>query len=249
MKFDNLDVFLGEFSPGVGTLERENLRKYSSFLEEEAAKLNLMSPRELQGLDLHLKESLLPLSISSGLPDWKLGADVGTGAGLPGLPLAIARPELKMLLIESRGKKVDFLQSVKVRLGLQNVTISHGRAESIAHEQEFRERCDVVTSKASASLPVALEISAGFLRVNGHLLLFKGAAWKSEFEYCKDLLDQLSLELVSSYPYQLPGFDQRFLLVVGKNAPTDSRFPRSTQRLKHEKKRFWRKMSAIKRFT
>ena len=99
--------------------------------------------------------------------------DVGTGAGFPGIPLAIMLPQTNFVLIDSLDKRITFLKTVLEELGLSNVTLYHGRAEDFGKDTSFREQFDYCVSRAVAPLPILLEYCSPFIKVDGSLLLYK----------------------------------------------------------------------------
>ena len=128
----------------------------------------------------HFLDSLLPLKVSGLIPEEGRLIDVGTGAGFPGLPLAIARPSLQVTLLEAQGKRCQFLQAVCQALGLENVTIINDRAENLGRVEGHREGYDRAVARAVAALPVLAEYLLPFVRVGGMALCWKGPAVAGE---------------------------------------------------------------------
>jgi 16S rRNA (guanine527-N7)-methyltransferase len=153
--------------------------------------------------------------------------DIGTGAGFPGLPLKILRPELELVLIDSVGKKTAFVSAIVERLGLRDVRVVVGRAEELGRDQRERERHAVVTARAVANLRVLVEYGLPLLRLGGRLLAPKGAAAALEAAEAANAIAQLGGELQGIEPVQLPDVEPRAVVVVTKVSPTDRRFPRT----------------------
>ena len=128
----------------------------------------------------HFLDSLLPLKASGLIPEEGRLIDVGTGAGFPGLPLAIARPSLQVTLLEAQGKRCQFLQAVCQALGLENVTIINDRAENLGRAEGHREGYDRAVARAVAALPVLAEYLLPFVREGGMALCWKGPAVAGE---------------------------------------------------------------------
>ena len=152
--------------------------------------------------------------------------DVGTGAGLPGIPIAIACPHIKVTLLDALQKRGGFLQSVIDALGL-NAEAIHGRAEDAAKKPEFRDSFDVATARAVAEMNVLSEWLLPFVKSGGRMLALKGPNAEEEIERAENALKQLNAEIVSVHPAPVPGRDWEHKIVeIRKIAPTPDRFPR-----------------------
>lgn len=155
--------------------------------------------------------------------------DVGTGGGLPGVPLAIVRPELRVALLEATEKKVSFLKLVQEELGLRNLELLNTRVEEVGRKPEYRETFELATGRALAALPVVAEYCAPLVRVGGTILSMKGRLSEEESSQGIAAAKQLGLELreVRGVEYQewLPQKERR-LVVFEKVAVTPHRFPR-----------------------
>jgi len=153
--------------------------------------------------------------------------DIGTGAGFPGLPLKIVWPNLKLTLLESRQKKVRFLQHIVAELGLTSVTAVHDRAETLAHQSQHREAYDLVLGRAVAELPVLLEYALPFCRRGGMVVAQKGEAATAEAIASERALAILGGKLRRIVPVEVPGLaETRHITIVEKVAPTPDRYPR-----------------------
>jgi 16S rRNA (guanine527-N7)-methyltransferase len=154
--------------------------------------------------------------------------DIGAGAGFPGLPLKIARPEWEIVLLEATGKKVNFQRHSIETLGLQHIEAIHGRAEELAHKPEYRGSFDLVTARAVASLPALLEYAAPFCCVGGQILLPKKGELSEELEQGKRAARVLGLTLKADLPVTLPGLnDGRRILVWEQVKSCPMQYPRS----------------------
>jgi len=153
--------------------------------------------------------------------------DVGTGGGLPSLPIKILLPQLQLTLLDARQRTAAFLDDVLRSLRIDGVEIVVARAEDAGRDPAHRERFDVVLARALAPLPVLLELTLPFLRIGGHLAAPKGSGALREVEASENALAVLGGETVSSDPLQVPGngHGQR-LVLVRKTAPTPARYPR-----------------------
>jgi len=207
----------------------DRLRQYRDALA--AAPFNLTSlrdrgPREVERR--HLAESLAfgRLLARHGLlaPGVRL-LDLGAGAGLPGIPLKIAWPEVELTLLESTGKKCRFLEDVSRRLGLQ-ARVVEARAEDAGRDPRYREAFDVVVARAVAPLPVLLEYSLPLLRVGGQLAAIKGSAALEEVDASGPALAALGGRLVDVAAFRAPGGLEMRAVLVAKESPTPGRYPR-----------------------
>jgi 16S rRNA (guanine527-N7)-methyltransferase len=154
--------------------------------------------------------------------------DIGAGAGFPGLPLKIVRPQWQVLLLEATGKKVLFLQHIIETLHLKNVVAVQGRAEELARISEYRASFDSVTARAVASLPTLLEYAAPFCRVGGQIILPKKGELVEELAQGKRAAEQVGAVLKDDVAVTLPGLaDGRRLLVWEQVRKCPAQFPRS----------------------
>ena len=153
--------------------------------------------------------------------------DVGTGAGLPGIPLAVYAPHLTVTLLDSLNKRVRFLTEVTAAMGLQNVRCIHARAEEAARTAAHRAAYDIAVSRAVARLSVLLEYTLPFVRVGGTLLALKGRAYAEEQREARRAAEVLGGGRITARPVHLPGLDDvRAILTVTKERQTPAAYPR-----------------------
>jgi len=154
--------------------------------------------------------------------------DIGAGAGFPGLPLKIARPQWEVVLLEATGKKVNFQRHVIDLLGLHTIEAIHGRAEELARKVEYRASFDLVTARAVAALPVLLEYAAPFCRVGGQILLPKKGELAEELAQGKRAARLLGVVFKAEHSVMLPGLaDGRRILVWEQASTCPAQYPRS----------------------
>lgn len=153
--------------------------------------------------------------------------DIGAGAGFPGLPLKILRPELRLTLVESIAKKAAFLRHMVNTLGLTDVEIIIARAEAAGRDQAQRERYDVVVARAVAELRVLAEYCLPLCRIGGRFLAPKGAQIEDELQGALPAIAQLGGRLVAIEPVELPELEPRTLVVIEKIAATPPQYPRA----------------------
>ncbi len=153
--------------------------------------------------------------------------DIGTGAGFPGIPLKIALPNIFISLIEANKKKSYFLTQVRNTLKLEQVEILSERAEKIAHNTEYRESYNVVTSRAFGEMRLLLEMSIPFLKIGGIAVFLKGKEIKAEIDKSKNAIQKLGCELAEIKEYSLPYSNQKGnIIIIKKNSKTQSIYPR-----------------------
>ena len=184
-----------EFDPG----DLDKLGEFLSLLLEANTRFNLTAvtdPDEAWVKHVFDSLTLLPYVVSAEAGHV---IDVGSGGGLPGVPLAIALPEVDFTLLEATGKKADFLRGVAERMDLANVDVIGDRAETIAHDPEnHREQYDLVVARAVGRLVVVAELAVPLVRVGGHVAAIKGAKASKEIEEAAEALRLLHSEVVET---------------------------------------------------
>jgi 16S rRNA (guanine527-N7)-methyltransferase len=174
----------------------------------------------------HFLDSLTILK-AVPLPPGVRVIDVGTGAGFPGVPLKIVRPDIQLTLLEATGKKVAFLHHLMELLKPENVRTVHARAEDAGHDPAHRAAYDVVAARAVARLPSLLEYLLPFAKVGGVCVAMKGRTAQPEAADSARALATLGGRLKSIETFHLPGIDEpHHLVVVEKIAPTPRDYPR-----------------------
>ena len=206
------------------------LDKFYKLLIEWNEKINLTTITEYE--DVYLKHfyDSLTLSKEINLNENITLCDVGTGAGFPGIVLKICFPNLKITLIDSLQKRVNYLNEIIKELELNDIKAIHARMEEFArsHEEEF----NVITARAVANMNVLLEISVKSLKINGHLLLMK-ANCDEEIENSKYAIKELGCELININKFTLPiENSNRTLINIIKKAKTKDKYPRNIDKIK-----------------
>jgi len=200
--------------------------RFVALLLEANRRLNLTRVVEPEAVArLHLLDSLAALPIIDAIGA-RRALDLGSGGGVPGLVLALARPEVAWTLADSVRKKADVLRSFVAALGLTNVEVLAERAEIVGHKPSRRESYDLVTARACATLPVLVEYALPLTAVGGTLLAWKGRMTEAELESGRDAARILGGDAPA---VRATGFselgDHRFV-VIPKSRPTPAAYPR-----------------------
>lgn len=207
----------------------KRLATYHEMLTDWNTRMNLTGDTDFEAmLDRHYMDSLTPLLVKGLLPDHATLIDVGSGAGFPGLPLAIARPDLQVTLLDSLAKRIRFLDAVVKELGLTNVKTLHARAEDAAQNLTHRENFDLSVARAVAPLPVLCELLLPFVRIGGQMICYKGPAVSGEQEAGSRVASVMGGGALWIIPVGLPNQPDwnHSLVVIPKNEKTDRQYPR-----------------------
>ena len=221
------------FSGGVGSLHgesltpgvEERLRRLAQLVAESPHNLVSRGDRE-DVYGIHVVECAAYAGVLDLTPGQRW-IDVGTGAGFPGLVLAVVAPEVHWTLIDSTRKKTDTVREFSDALGLDNVDVINGRAEELAHEPALREQYDGATARALSALPTLVEELAGFVRPSGWLVAAKGPRWVEEIEAARPAMERLRLAEDRVVPIP-DAVRPTWLVMMRRDGPLDAAFPRRT---------------------
>lgn len=228
----HLNIDLNEY-------QAEQFIIYLKLLQSQNKRTNLTAIEDPYDIIIdHFVDSLsctLAASFFSGIQV----IDIGTGAGLPGIPLKIYEPKLELTLIESRQKKIDFIREVCDILRLNDVKVLQGRAEEYGHSKEYRGEYDIAVARAVSELNVLIEYALPFLRKNGKLVAHKGSAYEEELQTAQHAMKLVGGKLEKVKEVSLPGKRKKTnLIVIIKERSTPFQFPRSTG-IPQKKPLFW----------
>lgn len=195
-------------------------------------RFNLTAIRDAEGIERrHLIESLAfgDVLAKQGLlsPGQRL-LDLGSGAGLPGLPIKIAWPLVELVLLDANARRCQFLRDVAAELALADVEVLEGRAESLGHEARLRGGFDLVVSRAMAPLPVLIEYALPFLKIGGILAASKGSSALAEITASTAALHELGGVIEAVAPFLPPNGQPQSIIIVRKQTETPPRYPRRT---------------------
>lgn len=154
--------------------------------------------------------------------------DLGTGGGFPLLPIAVVRPDMECMGLDSIGKKIKAVERIAAALQLSNVSAINGRAEELGRDKAHRERYDIVASRAVAELRVLLEFCSPFAKNGGIIVLWKSLHIEEELREAENAMKELHCNLLRSHRYALPDpFGERQLLIFRKTGQTPATYPRA----------------------
>ena len=227
-----LQNYIKDYKITLTKNQYEQFQKYFELLAEWNEKMNLTAITDESGVALkHFADSLSLLNFVD-IPQNSSLADVGTGAGFPGVVLKIARPDIKLTLIDSLNKRLVFLGEVCAQLGIEAELI-HSRAEDGAKDEKLRESFDFAVSRAVARMNVLSEYCLPYVKVGGAFCAMKGAQANEEFKESLNAINTLGGKLEKKYFFELPeNGGERAIAVVRKVKNTPQKYPRQSGKIK-----------------
>ena len=227
-----LQNYIKDYKITLTENQYEQFQKYFELLAEWNEKMNLTAITDESGVALkHFADSLSLLNFVD-IPQNSSLADVGTGAGFPGVVLKIARPDIKLTLIDSLNKRLVFLGEVCAQLGIEAELI-HSRAENGARDEKLRESFDFAVSRAVARMNVLSEYCLPDVKVGGAFCAMKGAQANEEFKESLNAINTLGGKLENKYFFELPeNGGERAIAVVRKVKNTPQKYPRQSGKIK-----------------
>lgn len=227
-----LQNYIKDYKITLTENQYEQFQKYFELLAEWNEKMNLTAITDESGVALkHFADSLSLLNFVD-IPQNSTLADVGTGAGFPGVVLKIARPDIKLTLIDSLNKRLVFLGEVCAKLGIEAELI-HSRAEDGARDEKLRESFDFAVSRAVARMNVLSEYCLPYVKVGGAFCAMKGAQANEEFKESLNAINTLGGKLEKKYFFELPeNGGERAIAVVRKVKNTPQKYPRQSGKIK-----------------
>ena len=198
---------------------------YMNLLLEWNEKINLTAITEPE--EIVIKHFIDSLTINKYIEKNKNLADIGTGAGFPGIPLKIYRTDLKITLVDSLNKRINFLNEVIDNLELQDITTIHSRVEDFGKDKKYREKYDYVTARAVANLSTLSEYLIPIVKVNGKCICMKGSEIEEEVNTSKAAINILGGKIEKIDSFNLPDTDiDRNIVIIDKINSTPNKYPR-----------------------
>jgi len=220
----------GKLGIELNVAQVEQFKLYYQELIEWNRKFNLTTITDYQEVQLkHFLDSITIMSVLTEeevrKPDFSI-IDIGTGAGFPGVPLKILFSKSRLVLLDSRAKKVAFLRHITQKLELESVEVIHGRAEEIARLPLYREQFALAISRAVAQLSTLVELALPFCRVGGKFVAWKKGEISQEIDKAIKAVELLGGKLNQTKNLEIEGLSERYLVIVDKISPTSDKYPR-----------------------
>lgn len=226
VEFNNFMIFYAKKMNLVFNEEQLNqFYKYMNLLIEWNKKINLTAIVEPK--EIIFKHFIDSLTINSYVKENQSLVDVGTGAGFPGIPIKIYRPDLKVVLVDSLNKRINFLNEVINQLHLKNINTVHSRIEDFGKNNKYRESFDLVTARAVANLSVLSEYLVPLAKIDGKCICMKGNEILEECNNAKNAIKILGGKILNIDKFTLPESDiTRNIIVLQKTNKTPNKYPR-----------------------
>lgn len=224
----------GEGFLNLDDIALDRLQKYGEVLAQWNEKINLTRVTEPEEVVIkHFFDSLTILKYVD-IPENSKVIDVGTGAGFPGVVLKIAKPSVKLTLLDSLNKRVNFLKELTEELELPTNCI-HSRAEEAGKSQSYREKYDFAVARAVANLRELSEYCLPFVKVGGFFIAMKGPDADAEIKDAENAINILGGEVHIKHELNLPDGSGRTIVVIKKAKPTPARYPRPSAKMAKSK--------------
>lgn len=222
--FEYLSKYSEKIEVDITEKESKYLFNYMKLLLEWNNRINLTAITNEK--EIILKHFIDSLTANKYIKNNKTIMDIGTGAGFPGIPLKILNEEINFILVDSLNKRINFLQEVKNRLEINKLDLIHSRVEDLAHNVNYREKSDIVISRAVANLRVLVEYMLPLVRKKGYCICMKGPKIDEELKDSKKAIEILGGKIEKIDKITLPQNLERNILIIKKVENTPSKYPR-----------------------
>lgn len=224
---EQLEQAIANLSIDVSKTQKCQLVRYVELLLDGTQKQRLVGEKDGGSLiEKQLVDTLYPLKLIR-MPSGRFHLlDLGTGAGLPGIPLKICFPEIELTLMDANRRKINFNRRVAAELRLSGVHFLPGRAEKWGRHPGYRESFDCVVSRAVARAAVLAELALPLVKIGGAVVMYKGKQGRKEIEEAGSAIELCGGRLERSWRYQIPTGEERTLFKIAKEKETPLRYPR-----------------------
>ena len=213
-----------KISEKISVNQAENFYKYMLLLLEWNQKMNLTAITDEK--EIIYKHFIDSISINKYIKEANNIMDVGTGAGFPGITLKLLNKDINFVLVDSLNKRINFLEEVKKQLKIEKLELIHSRVEDLAKNKIYREKIDVVVSRAVANLSILLEYMLPFVKKDGICICMKGPNVEEEIEKANNALETLGGKIEIIEHIKLLGELERNILIIRKVKETPTKYPR-----------------------
>ncbi|MFC4558480.1 16S rRNA (guanine(527)-N(7))-methyltransferase RsmG [Virgibacillus kekensis] len=227
MNPEQFAAILNEQGIELNEQQIDQFADYHRMLVEWNEKINLTALTEQEDVYLkHFYDSITP-AFYHDFTDGLHICDVGAGAGFPSIPLKICFPHIKVTIVDSLNKRINFLNQLAAQLGLSDVAFIHDRAETFGKNAKHRELYDIVTARAVARMSVLSELCLPLVKKNGLFMAMKGSQTHEELKEAANAIELLGGEVQNVNTFSLPGENsERSIVVVSKKRKTPKKYPR-----------------------
>lgn len=224
---EEFQAFLQTKNIALTEKQMNQFQRYYELLVEWNEKMNLTAITNKPEVYLKHFYDSITLALSVDFQSTSSLCDVGSGAGFPSIPLKIVFPELKVTIVDSLNKRINFLNTLVNELELEEVYLYHDRAETFGQNKEFRETFDYVTARAVARLNVLTELCLPLVKKDGYFFALKAAQSEEELLEAKPAIAQLGGKFIDEKAIELPLIgDERHILMIQKKKVTPKKYPR-----------------------
>lgn len=225
-----VDDMLTKLQLESGSSQKRSLVEYAIFLLGGLKKQRIIGEKTAEDIiGKQFYDSLYPLKKLAFYGIDKI-LDLGSGGGLPGIPLKIYLPQIEFALLDSNKRKINFLKRAAEKMGLEKVEMLWGRAEELGQDRNHREQYDIVLSKAVAEMPILAELALPLTKVGGYALFYKGPRGRQEADRAYKAISECGARINKIWNYRLPTGEERMLFCISKINKTPVRYPRATGR-------------------